>query len=131
MNGVYGSFIENFPELYESFIVWTKEDKSDVRTVRGIYMPSDGDTIKRRKYTSGNTALDIKEVDEFYISRKYDNYIKTGDYIQKVKDNIIRRLTGMVPYDKAAGYRIYVVERVTGTTTDKNEELSIKEATFA
>lgn len=131
MNGVYGSFIENFPELYESFIVWTKEDKSDVRTVRGIYMPSDGDTIKRRKYTSGNTALDIKEVDEFYISRKYDNYVKTGDYIQKVKDNIIRRLTGMVPYDKAAGYRIYVVERVTGTTTDKNEELSIKEATFA
>lgn len=131
MNGVYGSFIENFPELYESFIVWTKEDKSDVRTVRGIYMPSNGDTIKRRKYTSGNTALDIKEVDEFYISRKYDNYVKTGDYIQKVKDNIIRRLTGMVPYDKAAGYRIYVVERVTGTTTDKNEELSIKEATFA
>lgn len=131
MNGVYGSFIENFPELYESFIVWTKEDKSDVRTVRGIYMPSDGDIIKRRKYTSGNTALDIKEVDEFYISRKYDNYVKTGDYIQKVKDNIIRRLTGVVPYDKAAGYRIYVVERVTGTTTDKNEELSIKEATFA
>lgn len=131
MNGVYGSFIENFPELYESFIVWTKEDKSDVRTVRGIYMPSDGDIIKRRKYTSGNTALDIKEVDEFYISRKYDNYVKTGDYIQKVKDNIIRRLTGMVPYGKAAGYRIYVVERVTGTTTDKNEELSIKEATFA
>ena len=131
MNGVYGSFIENFPELYESFIVWTKEDKSDVRTVRGIYMPSNGDTIKRRKYTSGNTALDIKEVDEFYISRKYDNYVKTGDYIQKVKDNIIRRLTGMVPYDKAAGYRIYVVERVTETTTDKNEELSIKEATFA
>ena len=131
MNGVYGSFIENFPELYESFIVWTKEDKSDVRTVRGIYMPSNGDTIKRRKYTSGNTALDIKEVDEFYISRKYDNYVKTGDYIQKVKDNIIRRLTGVVPYDKAAGYRIYVVERVTGTTTDKNEELNIKEATFA
>lgn len=131
MNGVYGSFIENFPELYESFIVWTKEDKSDVRIVRGIYMSSDGDTIKRRKYTSGNTALDIKEVDEFYISRKYDNYVKTGDYIQKVKDNIIRRLTGMVPYDKAAGYRIYVVERVTGTTTDKNEELNIKEATFA
>ena len=131
MNGVYGSFIENFPELYESFIVWTKEDKSDVRTVRGIYMPSNGDTIKRRKYTSGNTTLDIKEVDEFYISRKYDNYVKTGDYIQKVKDNIIRRLTGVVPYDKAAGYRIYVVERVTGTTTDKNEELNIKEATFA
>lgn len=131
MNGVYGSFIENFPELYESFIVWTKEDKSDVRIVRGIYMPSNGDTIKRRKYTSGNTALDIKEVDEFYISRKYDNYVKTGDYIQKVKDNIIRRLTGVVPYDKAAGYRIYVVERVTGTTTDKNEELNIKEATFA
>lgn len=131
MNGVYGSFIENFPELYESFIVWTKEDKSDVRTVRGVYMPSNGDTIKRRKYTSGNTALDIKEVDEFYISRKYDNYVKTGDYIQKVKDNIIRRLTGVVPYDKAAGYRIYVVERVTGTTTDKNEELNIKEATFA
>ena len=51
MGGVYGSFLENFPELLESFSVWTKEDKTDIRTVRAIYMPNKGSGLKRRKYT--------------------------------------------------------------------------------
>lgn len=131
MGGVYGSFYEEFPELMERFHVWTAEDKSDQRLVIGIYMPTKGSGIKRRKYTSGNTALDITESDEIYFSRKYDRQVKEGDYIQKINDNIIMRLVSIVPYDKAAGYRVYKVERVTGTTQDKDKPLNVKEAVFA
>lgn len=131
MNGVYGTFIEDFQELYESFIVGDNDRWENERKVRAILMPSKGSTIKRRKYTSGNTGLDIKEVDEFYISRKYDSLVKIGDYVKKINDNIIMRLTGVLPYDKAAGYRIYAIEKVTGTTSDKDEELRVKEAVFA
>lgn len=131
MGGVYGSFYEEFPELVERFHVWTAEDRSDERLITGIYIPTKGSGIKRRKYTSGNTALDITDVDEIYISRKYDGQVKEGDYIQKINDNLIMRITNGVPYDKAAGYRIYKVELVTGTTYDKDQSLKVKEATFA
>lgn len=131
MGGVYGSFYEEFPELVERFHVWTAEDRSDERLITGIYIPTKGSGIKRRKYTSGNTALDITDVDEIYISRKYDGQVKEGDYIQKISDNLIMRVTNNVPYDKAAGYRVYKVELVTGTTYDKDQPLKVKEATFA
>lgn len=131
MGGVYGSFYEEFPELVERFHVWTAEDRSDERLITGIYIPTKGSGIKRRKYTSGNTALDITDVDEIYISRKYDGQVKEGDYIQKINDNLIMRITNDVPYDKAAGYRIYKVELVTGTTYGKDQSLKVKEATFA
>lgn len=131
MGGVYGSFYEEFPELVERFHVWTAEDRSDERLITGIYIPTKGSGIKRRKYTSGNTALDITDVDEIYISRKYDGQVKEGDYIQKINDNLIMRITNDVPYDKAAGYRVYKVELVTGTTYDKDQPLKVKEATFA
>ena len=131
MGGVYGSFYEEFPELVERFHVWAAEDRSDERLITGIYIPTKGSGIKRRKYTSGNTALDITDVDEIYISRKYDGQVKEGDYIQKINDNLIMRITNDVPYDKAAGYRIYKVELVTGTTYDKDQSLKVKEATFA
>ena len=131
MGGVYGSFYEEFPELVERFYVWTAEDRSDERLITGIYIPTKGSGIKRRKYTSGNTALDITDADEIYISRKYDGQVKEGDYIQKINDNLIMRITNNVPYDKAAGYRVYKVELVTGTTYDKDQPLKVKEATFA
>lgn len=131
MNRVYGSFYEHFSELSEFFFVWTLEDKSDIRKVRAIYMPNKGSGIKRKKYTSGNTALDILDDDDFYISRKYDGQIKEGDYVQKVSDNIIMRLSAVVPYDVAAGYRVYKIERVTGTTPDKGQDLEVKEGYFA
>lgn len=131
MGGVYGSFYEEFPELVERFHVWTAEDRSDERFITGIYIPTKGSGIKRRKYTSGNTALDITNIDEIYISRKYDGQVKEGDYIQKINDNLIMRITNNVPYDRAAGYRAYKVELVTGTTYDKDQPLNVKEATFA
>ena len=131
MAGVYGSFLECFPELIEVFDVWTMPDKSDLRHVKAVYMPNRGSGIKRKKYTSGNTGLDITDSDDFYISRKYDGSVKIGDYVSKINDNIIMRLTKVVGYDKAAGYRIYSIERVTGATEDDTEILPVKEATFA
>lgn len=131
MSGVYGTFYENFPELQERFQIWTKEDKSDIRSIAAIFMPSSGSTIKRRKYTSGNTALDITDSDEFYVRALYFDKVNVGDYVQKPSDPFTYRLTGMLPYDRAAGYRVYTIERVTGHTPDKNQELKVKEATFA
>lgn len=130
MSGVYGDFMENFPELYDTFEYWYNPgDKHE--TCRAIYMPDQGDGIKRRKYTSGNTALDLKESDEFYINHIYDGKVKVGAFIRQLGDNIIMRLTHEVPYSKAAGYHIYTIERVTGANEEQQQELPVKEAYFA
>jgi len=132
MSGVYGDFMENFPELLETFYHWREwGDRANAKLVKAIYMPNKGDGMTRRKYTSGNTGHDMKEQDEFWINHFYDSTVKTGDYIQKEGDNIIMRLTHLMPYDKAAGYRVYAIERVTGTTEDKTEQLPVKEGYFA
>lgn len=131
MGGVYGDFIEYFQELYEPHDVWTKEDRSDTRRITAVYLPNKGDGIKRRKYTSGNTALDIQDTDVIYVSAAFKNKISVGDYIQKVGDPYFMRVTNNIPYIKAAGYMIFAVDRVTGPTPDKDEPLGVKEGYFA
>lgn len=131
MAGVYGDFVECFRELYEVHDVWTNPDKSDLRHISAIYLPSKGDELKRRKYTSGNTALDVQDRDVIYVSISFRDKIKVGDYIQKVGDPYFMRVAGDLPYEKAAGYMVFTVERVTGETPDKDEELGVKEGRFA
>lgn len=131
MAGVYGDFLEVFPEIAETFSVWTKEDKSDIRHIRAVYIPTKGGGLKRRKYTSGNTALDIQEQDNLFVLSIYRDKVAVGDYIQREGDPYLMRLTNDVPYDKAAGYMVFVIERVTGATPFHDEELKVKEATFA
>lgn len=132
MSGVYGDFIEVFPELREPFEAWDKEDASDKRTVIAVYMPNKGGGLKRRKYTSANTAHDITDEDEFYIDNIQGTKVRVGTYIRQLSDpQYVLRLTHDVGYDKAAGYHVYVIERVTGATIDKQEELQVKEGYFA
>ena len=132
MSGVYGDFIETFPELREPFEVWDKEDASDKRKVIAVYMPNEGGGIKRRKYTSGNTGLDITNSDELYIDNINGKKVQVGTYVRRLSEpqNVLR-LTHDVGYDKAAGYHIYTIELVTGATIDKTEDLKVKEPYFA
>ncbi len=132
MSGVYGDFIEVFPELREPFEAWDKEDASDKRTVIAVYMPNRGGGLKRRKYTSANTAHDITDEDEFYIDNIQGTKVRVGTYIRQLSDpQYVLRLTHDVGYDKAAGYHVYTIERVTGANIDKQEELKVKEGYFA
>ena len=131
MIGVYGTFVEHFAELNERCDCWNKEDASDKWTIAAIYMPTEGSGIKRRKYTSGNTGLDITESDEFYVSCNQDKDLKEGTYIRRLDHpEYIMRLTKDVGYEKAAGYHVFTIERVTGTTIDKQEPLKVKGAVF-
>lgn len=127
---VYGSFISCFPELVERLRVWTEDDKSDERIVPSIYMPSKGGGISRRKYTSGNTVQDITDEDEIYVKDIHASKINVGDYFYRPKENIMRRVTRLVPYEGAADYRIYTVQKVTGPRPDQTDELPVKEAVF-
>lgn len=131
MSGVYGDFIENFQELYEVYKVWTKPDRSDERTIKAVFIPTEGGSLRRRKYTSGNTSHDIQDKDMMYVSDVFKGKITVGDYIQSIDSPYHMRVTGDVPYTKAAGYCVFTVERVTGTTYDKDQELVVKEAVFA
>ena len=85
---VYGGFITAFPELLETIQVW-KETKEDSKLLRVIYIPSKGEEIKRRKYTSGNTSLDIINEDQIYVKTILKSKINVGDYFVRLIDNKI------------------------------------------
>lgn len=132
MSGVYGDFVENFLELREVFDVWNEEDASDKKQVIAVYMPNEGDGLKRRKYTSGNTGIDITNSDEFYITCTFDDMVRVGTYVRSVaRPKDVMRLTHDIGYEKAAGYHVYTIELVTGANIDKTEDLKVKEGRFA
>lgn len=128
---VYGGFITAFPELLETIQVW-RESKEDSKFLRIIYIPSKGEEIKRRKYTSGNTSLDIVNEDQIYVKESLKSKINVGDYFTRLLDNkVILRVTGRVPYSKAADYVVFTVQKVTGNTADDTGKLGVKEGYFA
>lgn len=126
---VYGDFLSCFPELQEQITVWTKEDKSDSRGIPVVYIPDRGSKIKRRKFTSGNTALDIEDDDYLYVHSSFISQISEGDYFHRA-DKIIWRVTGRVDYSLPADFICYAVEKVSGATSEQQEPLVIKEGRF-
>ena len=128
--GVYGDFLVCFQELMETIEVWTKADKSDLHRIRAVYIPSGGDTIKRRKYTSGNTGLDIVGNDLLQVPFTFRNKIKIGDYFRREKDPEMWRVTGVVDYTKPADFLQFIIERVTGATPEHTEPLPVKGGRF-
>lgn len=130
MSGVYGGFLENFPEIQERVYVWTNDRNTEERVITGAFIPQDGNKIKRRKYTSGNTGLDIVGSDDLYVYSCFSKSIYIGDYIELENIKGIRRVVDIVDYTESAGYMVCKVELVSGTTADMDEKLVLKEAQF-
>ena len=126
---VYGDFLACFPELNESIEVWT-EDMDDIRNITAVFIPSGGSDIKRRKYTSGNTSLDITDEDLLYVHVSYLSQISTGDYFRRT-DKIIWRVVGKLDYAVPADYNVLRVAKVTGATQEQQDPLPVKEGYFA
>lgn len=129
MPGVYGDFIECFPELMETFKVWT-ESETDCRQIRGIYIPTKGGGIDRRKFTSKNWVLDQVDSDLIYVKLAYKDKIKIGDYFRRNAESPMRRVTTKVEYDKSAGYLVFGIEKVEGSRPDQKDSLNVKGAEF-
>lgn len=129
--GVYGNFLSAFPELMETVQVWTKQDKSDIRLIRCMFVDDKMRGLARRKYTSGNTAHDIEDDDTMYVSVKYKDKIHVGDYFHRTGSPYTERVMRGEDYIKQAGYKMYMTERVTGATADKDQSLPVKEPYFA
>lgn len=126
---VYGTFIEHFSELIEP--IYVMEGDVLVKTITGIYMPREGSYLKRRKYTSGNTSLDVQEENEIYLHSMYSIYIKEGTLLKVFsRPEYFLRVVSDVPFDTIGGFQIHRVQRVTGSTPDKQEKLNVKEPRF-
>lgn len=128
---VYGGFISAFPELFRTIQVFTKEDKSDIRTIRGIHMPTKGDTLSSQKITNRGKAIQYFGNDCLYVSRYFRDKVNIGDYFYSPNDTELNRIVGMSEWQYEGGFTKFTTERVTGSTFEHTEELDIKEAEFA
>ncbi len=129
MSGVYGTFVECFPELFESFKLWDN-DETLADTVVGLYIPSKGESIVRKKFLSGNTVLDLNDDDLIFVPEYYSSLVKEGRYFRRRANADMQRIVRKLPYDTAAGYYIYAVQRVSGTRPNQTDTLNVAEATY-
>ena len=129
MSGVYGSFVECFPEITKTYTMWTVPEET--WTVRAMYIPSKGESIVRKKLTAGNTALDIADDDLIFVKEKFAKLIHEGDYFQRNGDSIMQRVVKDLGYDLSGGYHIFTVQRVGGSRPDQTGSLDVKAGTYA
>ena len=137
--GVYGNMLASFPELKRRLKVWTREDKSDLREVVGIYMATAGDRLVRKQYAktagygrSAGSAIDYTCDDELFVSRAYLDKIGVGDYIEDPDDHAISKIVGKEQWVFQGSFVMFTTQRVSGAIDGEHtEKLQIKEAQFA
>lgn len=130
MSGVYGSFVECFPEITRTYDMWN--DKDEQWTIRAMYIPAKGESIVRKKLTAGNTALDIADDDLIFVVQKYEHMVHEGDYFRRHGSNaVMQRVVKDLGYSLAGGYHIYSVQRVGGSRPDQTDSLGVKDGTYA
>lgn len=128
---VYGGFLTAFPELMRTIEVFTKEDKSDLRRIRGVYMPTRGDSLKSQKFTNRGKAVQYFEDDCLFVSWTYKDVVDVGDYFYEPNSGYLNRIVGRADWSFEGGFMRFITERVTGASVDNTETLEVKEAQFA
>ena len=128
---VYGNVLDAFPELKQTIEVWTKKDMSDIRIIKGTFLPTRGDRFEKQKYTSRGSAYQYYEEDRLFVGCRWRCKVNSGDFFRDPNEGHIHRVVGAMNLKLAGGYTAFVTERVTGATAEQQEELPVKEPTFA
>lgn len=125
--GVYGNFLNAFPELKRKVDCWNDKAKY---TVVAIYF--DNNMVGMRGFKTGkqNTVVDVVDQGVLYIAQQYTTLVSIGDYCRNPFTQELMRITKRLAYDYMAGYGTWQVERVTGPTEDHDEQLKVKGARF-
>lgn len=127
---VYGNMLAAFPELLRTIKVWTKQDQSDMRSIRGNFLPTKGDRFRSQKYTSRGSAYQYFEDDHLFVHRRYKDKIAIGDFFYDSDSQHIHRIVGQMDLSFQGAYVCFSTERVTGATVEHTERLVVREATF-
>lgn len=136
--GVYGNLLSAFPELKRRIAVWTNPDRSDLRYIVGIFLPTSGDMLKRWQYSkgqglgrAGGSAIDFSCDDELFVSRRYIDKVNLGDYFLDPDEQAVSRITGKEQWQHSGSFTMFTTQRVTGPDLGQSVPLQVKEATFA
>lgn len=122
----YGDFLSVFPELKRLILIWTKKDHSDERSIRGILLDDSAGGIRRKKFTSGNTAMDMYDESVLYVETRYKDRVHIGDYFHHPDESYLMRVCHQREFNFAADYIAWDVERVGGSTPDQDQELHVE-----
>jgi hypothetical protein len=139
MGGVYGSFIEFFPELFEKCVTYTQvpletagyKGRKDGKTYRVIYQ-SDGESgltgpAGRLSYHSQWRTIDMANNDIMW-SRKE---IPVGVFfIHPRKEKAVYRVVKQLDFSKEGGYYEWGIQRVTGDNGNQTGRLSINKGIY-
>lgn len=126
--GVYGTFLESFPELFEKMTICPPKT-TDWRRIKGVFIPKEGNSVARRKITSGTWVGDIGTGDYLFVTRRYEPEANEGWYVKYKGETytIIKKYD----YTRSGGFICCELERQQGATLEQGDDLQIKRGTFS
>lgn len=131
MPGVYGDFLDAFPELKRKLSLW-ETDPTILTTIQCLVWDHAGLGIARTRLgTEKDSTGDISAHYSLYIDSVYKDKVKVGMYFYHPDSEELCRIVKDQGYDYAAGYFIFLAERVMGSGPDKTDPLIVKGARIA
>lgn len=127
--GVYGNFLNAFPELKRKITLFNEGDTKS-EAIIAIYFDDNMVGMVGVKVGKQNTVVDIKDCGVLYVPTQYSSKVEIGDYLHNPWTKELMRITKRLAYDYIAGYGTWQVDKVTGSTFEQGEDHKIKEATF-
>jgi hypothetical protein len=133
MGGVYGSFLDFFPELLEVQGFYTQEptvaggyqNRQDIGEFAVVYQ---NDEFQRLTNKSGKwNGLDIKDGILLWSSER----LPVGAFFENPhKENAVYRIEGVIDYQREGGFYHYVAGRAAGANGSQTERLELKRGVF-
>lgn len=126
--GVYGTFLDSFPELFEKMTACPPKTV-DWRNIRGVFLPKGGNSVTRRKVTSGTWIGDLASGDYLFVTKRYEPETREGWSIKYKGDTytVIKRYD----YLRSGGFIYCELERQQGATMEQGADLHIKRGSFS
>lgn len=124
MTGVYGDFISNFPELYETMIVW--EEGKERQKIRAVFIPEKGLSLARLK-----EGIDVTGLNAIYVPVKECSKIKIGMFFKRNEKDAVQKIINDLEYYRSGDFHVFLIEKVTGVNPEQNGILNIAKPIYS
>jgi hypothetical protein len=132
--GVYGNFLDAFPELFRTVAFWDRLpqigagfERAEEKEYRVIVL-TDAQANFQDKKAGDYKALDFANHDVLYCG--VDTPIKKGMFLRHPDDGDIFTIDVALDYTFTGGFRAWGIDRVQGANGMNQQDISIKEGVF-
>jgi hypothetical protein len=130
MGGIYGDFLEYFPELFQWLDCWelnASEQRINIRRIRAIIIDDMGTSIVRKRIID-EWVKDLKGCELMLTIASAVADINTY-FIHPEKQDVYK-ITSRLTHSREGGFKVWKVDKIQGQDSIRTDELEVKAGVF-